>query len=347
MEAVKATENRNIVWVGIDVAKNSYDAAIYLPLEPGQAPRDIINLPKAKFSRTEKSLSAFHDWTYLVRDKAGAPGSRMRIVMEATGRYSEELAAWLRKEMAFTKPVIVNPKKASDYRKSLYSGNDTDAIAAGALARFGAERQPEEAVEFPKEYKNLQELTRQRSYMVSQRTAAFNRFREIKEVKIVADVQKRLIKTLDRAIEELEIKIQACVDKYDDLRINVAYAASIKGIGLITAASVLAECGILSRYRSRQLSAYSGLSPFKHSSGTSIDYTHITRRGSKYLRQALYMPVTSVIKYNSEMRSFRQRLLDKGKTPMQARCAIMRKLLILIRALVVNENYYQENYKKN
>ena len=72
----------------------------------------------------------------------------MRIVMEATGHYSQELTDWLRKEMPFTKPVIMNPKIVSDYRKSLYTGNNTDSIAAAALARFGA-GQPEETPENP------------------------------------------------------------------------------------------------------------------------------------------------------------------------------------------------------
>lgn len=342
----KNTENSNVTWVGIDVAKDSYDAAIYLPLGSDCMPRDIMELPKAKFERTEKSINAFHNWTYQVRDKALVQGGKMRIVMEATGRYSEELAVWFRQEMAFTKPVILNPKKVSDYRKSLYSGNDTDAIAAGALARFGAERQPKEAIVLPDQYKKLRELTRQRAYMVNQKTTANNRFNEIKNIKVIADVQKKLINTLNKAIIELEQQIKKCIEECDELRINVAYATSIKGIGLITAAAVLAECGPLGNYHSRQLSAYSGLSPFNHSSGTSINYTHISRKGSKYLRQALYTPMTSLIKCNAEMRNFRQRLLDNGKTPLQARCAMMRKTLILIRALVVNKSYYQENFHK-
>ena len=343
---MELTKNDNITWVGIDVAKDSYDAAIYLPLESAGIPRDIIELPKARFERTEKSINAFHYWTYQVRDKALAPGGKMRIVMEATGRYSEELADWIRQEMPFTKPVILNPKKVSDYRKSLYSGNDTDAIAAAALARFGAERQPEENILLPEEYKELRELTRQRAYMVAQRTTANNRYDEIKNVKIVADVQKKLINTLNKAIEKLEEQITICIEKCRELRESVAYATSIKGIGLTTVAAVLAECGPLKNYHSRQLSAYSGLSPFKHSSGTSINYTHISRKGSKHLRQALYTPMTCLIKCNPEMREFRQRLLDNGKTPLQARCAMMRKTLILIRALVVSKSYYQENFQK-
>jgi len=346
MKTINNQQNQQITWIGIDVAKKSYDAAIYLPLGNDDKPRVITVLPKNSFERTEKSIEDFRYWAYQIRDKAGVPGGQMRIVMEATGRYSQELTDWLRKEMPFTKPVIMNPKIVSDYRKSLYTGNDTDSIAAAALARFGAERQPEETPENPPEYQHLRELTRQRLNMVEQRTAAYLRLEEIKDIKVIAKIQQTLINTLNKSIEKLDFEIKKCVEKSDELRENVAYATSIKGIGLLTAASVFAECGQLINYSSRQLGAYSGLAPFNHRSGTSISYTHISRKGPKQLRRALYTPMTCLLKYNPEMTKFRQRLIDKGKTPMQARCAIMRKILILIRALVVNKNYYQENYKK-
>jgi transposase len=347
MKSIKNRKAQQTTWVGIDVAKKSYDAAIYLPLESDDRPRPIIELPKNTFERTEKSIEAFHNWTYQIRDKAGAPGGQMRIIMEATGRYSQELADWLRREMPFTKPVIMNPKIVSDYRKSLYKGNDTDAIAAAALARFGAERQPEEIIENPLEYQHLRELTRQRLKMVEQRTAAYLRLDEIKDINVIADVQQALIDTLNRSIEKLDFEIKRCVEKSDELRENTAYATSIKGIGLTTAASVFAECGRMENYGSRQLGSYSGLAPFNHRSGTSVNYTHISRQGPKQLRQALYTPMTCLLRHNPEMREFRQRLIDKGKTPMQARCAVMRKVLILIRALVVNKTMYQENFHKS
>lgn len=346
MKSIKNQQTQQTTWVGIDVAKKSYDAAIYLPLGTDDKARDIIELPKNSFERTEKSIDAFRYWTYQIRDKANAPGGQMRIVMEATGRYSQELADWLRKEMPFTEPVILNPKMVSDYRKSLYTGNDTDAIAAAALARFGAERQPEETPESPPEYHHLRELTRQRLKMVEQRTAANLRLEEIKDITIIAKIQQTLINVLNKSVEKLDFEIKKCVEKSDELRENVAYATSIKGIGLTTAAAVFAECGRLSNYGSRQLGAYSGLAPFNHRSGTSVNYTHISRQGPKQLRQALYTPMTSLLRYNPEMRAFRQRLIDKGRTPMQARCAVMRKVLILIRALVVNKTFYQENFHK-
>ncbi|MFA7230407.1 MAG: IS110 family transposase [Victivallaceae bacterium] len=347
MKAINAEEMLQITWVGIDVAKDSYDAAIYLPLDLNQKSRDILKLPNRHFERTPESLDAFHHWTFKIREQAGVGGGQMRVVMEATGRYSSELAGWFQEKMSFTRPAILNPKMVADYRKSLYPGNDTDMIAAAALARFGAERQPERKTEYPAEYIHLRELTRQRAFLVSQRTTANNRLKEVANTIFVADVQREVVATFEQAIEKIELEIKKCIEESDELRENIVYATSIKGIGTMTAATVFAECGPLNNYNSRQLSSYSGLSPFKHTSGTSVNATRITRNGPKQLRRALYMPVTAMLKCNPEMQAFRQRLLSRGRTRMQARCAIMRKTLILIRALVVNKTSYQKNFKQN
>ena len=344
MNSIKAQKTEQTTWIGIDVAKKSYDAAIYLPLEAGEKPRAITQIPVKSFERTLEGLAAFHHWTFRIREKAGVPGAKMRIVMEATGRYSLELMDWLQQELPFTDPVILNPKVVSDYRKSLYPGNDTDAIAASALARFGAERQPATAVELPPEYRQLRELTRQRLKMVEMRTAANLRMAEIEDITAIAEVQQHLIDTLIKAIDTLDIAIEKSIQKSSELRENITYATSIKGIGMITAATIFAECGRLENYSSRQLGAYSGLAPFNHRSGTSVNSSHISRKGPKRLRQALYTPMTCLLRCNPEMRAFRQRLIDKGKKPMQARCALMRKVLVLIRALVVNKTFYQADF---
>ena len=56
------------------------------------------------------------------------------------------------------------------------------------------------------------------------------------------------------------------------------------------------------------------------------------------------MASIAAIEHNPEMEIFYNRLIAKGKKPLQARCAVMRKLLILIRAVVVNETEYDKNF---
>lgn len=337
-------------WCGIDVSKATMDVAIYLPVEPGQAPRDVKSLPKKTFPRTLEGVKHFHDWSVHVRDEAGIEGGNMRIVMEATGRYSKELAGWLNAEMSFTRPVIEDPKAIKDFIGSLKSRTKTDQTDAGGLARYGAERMPEPAEEMPLEYLYLRELMRHRADISSQLTAARARLVELSELgglevlKEIIEIQKVLIKSMEKALGKMDLAIKRHIHSNLDLRKNVKLASSVPGVGLIVAAVVLGECGPLDRHTSRQLGSYSGIAPQIRQSGTSVKQSKISRRGSGYLRQVIYMSSISAVQCNPDMAAFYNRLITKGKKPMQARCAVMRKILILIRAVVVNQKEYEKNY---
>ena len=331
-------------WNGIDVAKETFDSALYMPVEPGQAPRDIMSLPKKTFARTLEGVKEFHDWSFQVRDKAGLEGGNMRIVMEATGRYSKELAGWLNAEMPFTRPVIEDPRAVKDFIKSLKLRNKTDRIDAGALARYGAERMPEPSEDMPEEYQYLRELTRQREALKDQLTAARARLAEMGEFKKMIKIQQAVIKSMEQAVAKMELEIKRCINDSEELRKSLKYAVTVPGVALIVSATVLGECGPLYRYTSRQLGSYSGIAPQIRQSGTSVCGSRISKRGSGNLRRVLYMASIAAIEHNPEMEMIYNRLIAKGKKPLQARCAVMRKLLILIRAVVVNETEYDKNF---
>ena len=58
--------------------------------------------------------------------------------------------------------------------------------------------------------------------MVEQRTAAYLRIEKIKDIKVISKIQQVLINTLNKSIEKLDLEIQKCVEKSDELRENVA-----------------------------------------------------------------------------------------------------------------------------
>ncbi len=334
-------------WVGIDVAKETFDAAIYLPVEFGQTPRSIMDLPKESFPRSLAGVKAFNTWSYIIRDKAGLDGGNMRIVMEATGRYSLELHRWLSKELPFTCPAIEDPKTINNFIKSLKVRNKTDQIDAAAIARYGTERMPEPFHELPEDYQYLRELSRQRLATTVQLVAAKTRLLELTKFKELIKIQKGVVKSLEAAIEKLEKEMKNCIKNSPDLRESMEYAMSVPGIGFISAVTILAECGPLYMHKSRQLGAYSGLSPQIRNSGTSVRGSRISRQGPKDLRRVLYMASISATASNPRMMALHKRLVEKGKKPLQARCAVMRKLLILVRAVVVNRTRYSEKYLEN
>ena len=129
-----------------------------------------------------------------------------------------------------------------------------------------------------------------------------------------------------------------------NLREDVQYAISVPGIAELSAATILAECGPLDKYCSRQLGAYSGLAPQLFHSGTSVRGCRINKRGPSRLRQILYVCSVAGGRNHSTLVALHSRITQQGKKPLQARCAVMRKLLLIVRAVVVNKTFYDKNY---
>ena len=334
-------------WIGIDVAKKTFVAGIYIPTDPGEESRKISDIPVEDFERTSDGVRALYQWSYDQRNKFQAEGGNLRIVMEATGRYSLELYDWLMAEMPLSEPAIEDGKVISDYIKSLKLRNKTDHLDAAAISKYGAERRPTPHLELPADYKCLRELTRQRKAIKDQLTAANIRLSEIRGFPVVIKIQKELIKAFKKAVGALEGEITKCINESDDLREKVQYAISVPGIAELSAATILAECGPLDKYSSRQLGAYSGLAPQLFNSGTSIRGCRINKRGPSRLRQILYVCSVAGGKKHSPLVALHSRITQQGKKPIQARCAVMRKLLLIVRAVVVNKTFYDKKYVKN
>jgi len=342
---MKKAENQSLTtWSGLDVSKDTFDAGICLLSPNNSEPLELDQIPVSSFPRTEKGVKLFHHWSFIQRDKAGLEGGNMRIVMESTGRYSLELTRWLNKELPFTKPAIEDPKVISDFIKSLKVRNKTDKIDAAAISRYGAERKPKAFIERPVSYQYLRELTRQRTALSSQLVAARLRLKEMKHFKELINIQQGVVDSLKLAMDKLKIELKRHINENKELRESIEFATSVPGIGELTAATILAECGPLRFFSSRQIGAYSGLAPAIRQSGTSLNCSRINKRGPSELRRILYMASVVGVEYNPKMKAFYSRLISKGKKPIQARCAVMHKLLILARTVVVNKTKYDKNY---
>lgn len=118
------------------------------------------------------------------------------------------------------------------------------------------------------------------------------------------------------------------------------------GVSMISACSLLAKLGPLDQYSSRQLSALSGLIPKIHSSGSSMNQSRLSKQGSARVRQVLYMDSLTAVNQIPELQDLYLRLIAKGKAKMTARCACMRKLLLILRAMVVENREYSKNFSK-
>ena len=323
------TSSPTLIWSGLDLAKRTFAAAIW-----GHQP--LPSRQVQSFPRTAEGAQALLGWLM----ENAAPDTRLGLMMEATGVFATELAAWLLELDPTLHIAIVNPRRTCGYISSLGLRNKTDAVDARALAGFGHERRPEAWERQTPEHRELRDLIRTCASLVEQRVALQLSLRDHDRTsKLAGEVLNRLIHALEKEIGVVEKGIAAHVKVHPTYAHWVKHLTSIKGVGLITAVTTLAELGDLRRFpRSRQISAFAGVSPKRKESGTSVKgKTHLCHQGSRLLRSTLYMAAQAAARFNPDLAAFYAVQAAAGKHHRSILGMIMRKLLILMRAVVIAE----------
>lgn len=276
-------------------------------------------------------------------------GEELLFLMEATGVYYESLAHHLFKIKK--KVVVVLPNTSKHYFCSLNIKTKTDEIDARILSRFGIERvhrfwEPPRPILL-----QLRNLTRYHVQLLEQKTALSN----IKHSKEAShDVQKfilqsnhKLIKQIDKQIQEIKAEIEKLLTSESELNQKVQQVMTIKGIGLITVATIIAETlGFEHFQRAKQVVSYAGYDVVQRESGTSIKgKTRISKKGNRYIRNALYFPAMVATRFNPDIKATYMRIIIKKPSKMIGQVAIQRKLLVLIYTLWKNNTAFIPDYK--
>jgi transposase len=345
MNQTTAQSNSTEHWVGLDVSKQTFDAAVMrCGQRVGITPLSV--LPARSFARTPEGVDAFVGWLEdLFKDAENESG--VRCVMEATGRYSTELSVWLVERRATLAPAIEPPRQTAAFMESLGIRTMTDQVAARALAAYGMERQPEAYQAASPEELELREVCRYRHSLVEQRTALLNQADECSLGRFVARNQAKRIALLDGDIKRAEAEMRRLVKECKELQGDIALLDSVYGVGFVTAVTVRVELGDLRRFtRARQLNAFAGLNPSFHHSGTSVrGRARMCKQGNARARHALYMSAITIIRGDNDLQRTYTRLIQNGKTKMAAIGAVMRKTLCVMRAILISGKPYDRNWK--
>ena len=142
---------------------------------------------------------------------------------------------------------------------------------------------------------------------------------------------------LDKQIEALDCQILEYYEKFD------CYLHTIPGIGMIAAATILAEIGDINRFKSSSaLVAFAGIDPTVRQSGEfSSTHNHMSKRGSPYLRHAIFLAATTCSFHNSPLNAYYKKKSDQGKHHLTATGAVARKLTSVIYAVLRDSKPYE------
>ncbi len=335
----------DVHWIGVDVAKMTFNAAL---ARHGQKwpSTPMASVPVRTFARTREGVGEFLAWLDALTGGDDAPCA-VRAVMEATGRYSTELAVWMTELRPSLSPAIEPPRQTAAFIKSMGLRNKTDKMEARALGFYGIERQPAAYTPAGGQEALLRELVRNRDFLVRQRVAEANRADEVKHCPFSRKMADRRLAQTDRDIKKTELEMRKVVNSTQELKDDIGRMCTIYGVGFIVAATVRAELGDLRRFqKARQLSAFAGLSPSSRQSGTSVHgRPHMDKRGNPRVRQVLYLSALVVIRGNNRLHRDYLRLRADGKAAMSAIGAIMRKLLVLMRAILISGKPFDPLWK--
>jgi transposase len=304
-------EARGAVTVGIDVAKATLDVWV-----SGEAQGWTVANDEAGIAKLTEQLQSRP-----VR----------LVVLEPTGGY--EYAAVVALSVAKLAVAVVNPRQARDFARATGQLAKTDRIDARVLARFGAAIDPAARPLPSEETRELDQLVTRRRQVCAMLQAEKNR-RDHARGTVKGRVQAHidwLAGELTTVEEELRRRIEAspvwCA-KEDLLR-------SVPGVGPTTAFTLLAELPELGTLSKREIAALVGVAPFARDSGTMRGKRMIWG-GRASVRTCLYMAALTASRHNPLLTAFYDRLRAAGKDTKLALIAVVRKLLVILNAMVAS-----------
>jgi transposase len=298
-------------FVGIDVSKNVLDVHVLPAGEHWQVSNDGAGC--AQLIERLKPL-----------------GEAVLVVMEATNVFWRMAAAAL--ASAGLACAVVNPRQVRDFAKSMGMLAKTDAIDAQVLALFAQRIQPPVRALPSAQCQVAAEMLTRRAQLMGMRVAEKNRLATASAKKVRKDIQTT-IAFLEKRLGALDQEIDTWLQStpIDQSRANLLQ--SFTGIGENTARSLLITLPELGRLSGKQIGALAGLAPFAKDSGSKRGQRHIAG-GRSIVRAALYMPAISAIQHNPVIRALYQRLVQAGKHHYVAITACMRKMLVILNAML-------------
>jgi transposase len=261
------------------------------------------------------------------------------VILEATGGLEIELAAELTR--AGIPVAVVNPRQSHRFAQALGILAKTDRVDAGVLARFGAMTGIEPRPLKDEALRALDEVLTRRRQTVEMLVMERQRLAQARDARVRKHVTAH-IRWLERALTDFDDELRRRIEDSPVWKAKDDLLRSVKGIGEVNAATLIAELPELGKLDRKQIAALVGVAPFAHDSGQMRGKRRIWG-GRASVRHALYMATHSARRYNPQIKAMSDRLVAAGKPPKVVLVACMRKLLTILNAILRTETPWNPN----
>ncbi len=296
------------LYVGIDVAKRSLEIA-------------LSNGEQWSCPNAEPDLAQLSERLAQLKPTL--------VVMEATGGYERALAVAL--YAAGIELRVVNPRQAHHFARALGAQAKSDRIDAQMLARFAQSMEPAPRTRPEPEREELKGLVQRRQQLQGMLSAERNR-REHAPKWLRGSID-RTIRALQREVAAIDHRIADKLEGSAQLKAVAELLTTVPGVGRIVGPIMIARLPELGRLSRREIAALVGVAPYIRQSGAWRGRARIAG-GRAAVRSALYMAALTGIRYNPVIRTLYERLLAHGKPKKVALTAAMRKLLLILNAML-------------
>jgi transposase len=299
-----------MVGVGIDVCKAHLDVAVH-----GEE-------QTRRFDNDARGISA------LMKQLKGR-GS-VRVLVEATGGFEQALLDRLWKAQMWV--CRINPRQARDFARATNRLAKTDAVDALALAHMvvalASQLRPyEPAAQWRIE---LRDWVQRRGHLVEVMQREKQHRASIHDARLRAHIDTLLgVLAKQKRVLEREIKLRIKAHATPAL-------GSLKGIGHVVKATLLAQLPELGQLDRRAIAKLVGVAPLNDDSGGRRGYRRITG-GRASVRCAMYMAALVAMRWEPAIKTFYERLRHAGKPAKVALVACMHKLLTILNARLRDE----------
>lgn len=313
--------------LGIDMAKLTFVAALRF---------DRQRCLKAEFENRSGGFQKLRTWL-----RTHGAGGSLRIAVESTSVYAEELLHWL--HARGHEVFLLNAERVAHFGRVCGQRNHTDRADAELIARFIAQHDATPWQPPPPEQKDLRSLTRARAQIV-----ACIQSLGLQVQTATGPARPHLQSLLRAARRELAAigqAIAAHLKAHPTLAQQVRRLMSLKGLGLVTAAILVAELPpVTPQTDPRTIAAWAGVIPRRWQSGPREWSTRLSRKGNAYVRQALYMPALVAKRHNPLLRVFAERLAAQGKDSGAILGALSHKMLRIAVGLLRTNTDFDPNW---
>jgi len=258
------------------------------------------------------------------------------VIIEATGGLEVPVASAL--ATAGIAVAVVNPRQVRDFARATGRLAKTDRLDAQVLARFGEAVKPEVRPLKDEQAQALEALVNRRRQLVGMLTAEKNR--RANSPKVIHQSIDEHIRWLEKRLSGLDDELAGLVHETPIWRERDELLRSVPGVGKVLSTTLLAHLPELGALNRKQIAALAGLAPFNRDSG-SLRGSRCIWGGRAQVRRVLYMAVVAAVRSNPVIKNFYAQLRARGKYPKSALTACMRKLLVILNAMLRSKLSWQ------